>query len=55
MAPVFNGTRSAGPSSDYVEFWFGTPDYTTIFWWVTIPGGQAEGLYKATITITIET
>jgi|GEM_PF-1372587 len=54
MSPVMNGTVSAGPSSDFIEFWYGVPDFTTIYWWVTIPPGQAEGLYQATITITVE-
>jgi hypothetical protein len=54
MTPVFNGTQSAGPSSDFIYFWYGVPDYTNVFWWVTIPPGQAEGLYRATITFRIE-
>ncbi len=51
-----NGSVSFGPyGSDYNAGWtnFGI-SYTEVNWWVTVPGATAEGVYWATITITIE-
>jgi hypothetical protein len=51
MAPVGNGTRTAGPwKTD-----FNSANRTTqLEWWIGIPRGTALGTYWATIVITIE-
>ena len=54
LLPVFTGTQTAGPSSDYIYFWYGVPDYTSVSWRVTIPVGIPEGQYRAFITYKIE-
>jgi len=49
-----NGTTSFGPwGSDYNLY--GNPGGTTrLDWWVTVPAGTPEGIYWATITVTID-
>ena len=51
-----NGTVSFGPyGSDYNAGWTNAGLTTTqLNWWITVPGATAEGIYWATITITIE-
>jgi parallel beta-helix repeat protein len=47
----YNGTRSAGPFTDYSE---GYGVYTMIDWWMTeVPVSTQEGMYMGTITITL--
>lgn len=53
-APL-NGTQSAAPGySDYsVGFDMGAFEATEVDWWITIPVGLAEGIYRAPIILTI--
>ncbi|MFO7619579.1 MAG: GLUG motif-containing protein [Thermoplasmata archaeon] len=53
-APL-NGLQSAGPGySDYsVGFDPLLFEATEVVWWVSVPGGLPEGIYRATITLTI--
>jgi parallel beta-helix repeat protein len=50
-----NGMQSAGPGySDYsVGFIPANFEATELVWWVTVPVGLPEGVYRATITLTI--
>jgi hypothetical protein len=53
IVPPSNGTIACGPwITDFNAGGFN--DYTILNWWVTVPGSTAEGVYWATITITIE-
>ncbi|MBA3045437.1 MAG: right-handed parallel beta-helix repeat-containing protein [Candidatus Thermoplasmatota archaeon] len=56
IAPVYNGTESAGPgysdfTADSMSMAF---EVTEVYWWVSIPAGLPEGTYRATITLTVE-
>ena len=56
MSAPRNGSVSFGPyGSDYNAAWTnGGASYTELNWWITVPGSTSEGIYWATITITIE-
>lgn len=50
--PAYNGTESAGPSySDYTEW--PAFEVTEVYWWVSVPVGLPEGVYRGTITVTL--
>ncbi len=55
IQPVGSGTVSAGPMySDYTAAMVPEPFEVTRVWWsVEVPAGTLEGIYRATITITI--
>jgi len=50
-----NGTIMAGPwVTDFNAGTYGYNSYTQVDWWVTVPGGTLEGIYWATITVSID-
>jgi hypothetical protein len=55
IPPVGNGTVSAGPDySDYTAAAVPEPfEYTIVQWYVAVDAGTPEGIYWATISITI--
>ena len=55
MPAPANGTISFGTwGSDYNAAGFGWAATTQLDWWVTVPAATVEGIYWATITITID-
>jgi len=55
IQPVGSGTESAGPMySDYTAATVPEPFEVTRLWWsVEVPAGTPEGIYRATITVSI--
>lgn len=53
IAPASNGQESAGPlQSDFTEG--AGMAYTELQWWVSVPASTTEGIYRAVITISID-
>jgi hypothetical protein len=55
IGPVGNGTITAGPSyTDFTAVSLAQPfEVTPLWWWVWVPIGTPEGIYRGTITITL--
>ncbi|MCK5310118.1 MAG: hypothetical protein KAJ64_05675, partial [Thermoplasmata archaeon] len=50
--PTNHGTEMAGPThSDFSAA--GAFEVTEVYWWITVPAGLPEGVYRGTITITL--
>ena len=55
ISPTNHGTQMAGPDySDYTADSMSLPfEVTEVYWWVTVPAGLPEGVYRGTITVTL--